>query len=86
MKNKDVTLAKAVFSLDEDVNHFAYFLLRVLRNAAQDSVLANQFRIDPLDCMDYQTLVFMMREVADNSADLARHMIMLDGAKLENSR
>ncbi len=82
MKNKDVTLAKAVFSLDEDVNHFAYFLLRVLRSAAHDSVLANQLRIDPLECMDYQTLVFMMREVADNSADLARHVIMLDGSKL----
>ncbi|MGA3289626.1 MAG: phosphate uptake regulator PhoU [Candidatus Bathyarchaeia archaeon] len=83
LKNKDIALAKAVFSLDDDVYHFAYFLIRVLRNAAQDSVLANEFRIDPLECMDYQTLVYMMREVADNSADVARHVIMLDGSQLE---
>jgi phosphate uptake regulator len=79
LKSKDIALAKAVFSLDDDVYHFAYFLIRVLRNAAQDSVMANEFRIDPLECMDYQTLVYMMRDVADNSSDIARHVIMLDG-------
>jgi phosphate uptake regulator len=79
LKNKDIALAKAVYSLDDDVYHFVYFLSRVFRNAVQDSVLANQFRIDPLECMDYQTLVYMMRDVADNSAEVARHVIMLGG-------
>ncbi len=79
LKNKDIALAKAVFSLDDDVYHFVYFLIRVLRNAIQDSILANEFRIDPLECMDYQTLVYMMRDVADNSAEVARHVIMLGG-------
>jgi phosphate uptake regulator len=83
LKSNDIALAKAVFSLDDDVEHFAYFLIRVLRNAAQDSVLANEFRIDPLECMDYQTLVYRMRDVADNSADVARHVIMLDGNQLK---
>jgi phosphate uptake regulator len=83
LKNNDIALAKAVFSLNDDVYHFAYFLIRVLRNAAQDSILATQFRIDPLECMDYQTLVYMMRDVADNSADVARHVIMLDGSQLK---
>ena len=79
LKNHDVALAKAVFSLDDDVYHFVYFISRVLRNAIQDSALANQFRIDPLECMDYQTLVYNMRDVADNSAEIARHIIMLSG-------
>jgi phosphate uptake regulator len=81
LKNKDLSLAKAVFSFDEEVYHFAYFLIRVLRNAAQDSILANEFRIDPLECMDYQNLVYMMRDVADNAADVARHVILLDGSQ-----
>jgi phosphate uptake regulator len=83
LKNKDIALAKAVFSLDDDVYHFAYFLIRVLRNAVQDSVLANEIRIDPLECMDYQTLIYVMRDVADNSAEVARHVIMLCGSQLE---
>jgi phosphate uptake regulator len=49
LKNNDVALAKSVFSLDDDVDHFSFFLLRLLRKAAQDAALANELRIDPLD-------------------------------------
>jgi len=81
LKNKDVALAKTVFALDTDVFRFAYFLIRVLRSVAQDSVVANEFHIDPLECMDYQALVYMIRDVADNSADIAQEVIMLDESK-----
>ena len=81
LKNNDVALAKSVFSLDDDVDHFSFFLLRLLRNAAQDATLANELRIDPLDCMDHQTLVYRIEHVADYTADIARHIIMLDGSR-----
>jgi phosphate uptake regulator len=81
LKNRDVELAKTVFSLDDDVDHFSFFILRVLRSAAQDPVLANELRIDPLDCMDQQTLVYTMEHAADYSADIASHTVMLDGAQ-----
>jgi phosphate uptake regulator len=77
LKNWDTTLAKAVFSLDDDVDHFSFFILRLLRNAAQDSVLANELGIDPLDCMDHQTLVYRVEHAADCSADMAKHIVML---------
>ena len=81
LKNRDVALAKSVFSLDDDVDHFAFFILRLLRNAAQDTALANELRVDPLDCMDHQTLVYRIEHAADYTADIARHIIMLDGSK-----
>jgi phosphate uptake regulator len=81
LKNQDIALAKSVFSLDDDVDHFSFFILRLLRNAAQDPVLANELRIDPLDCMDHQTLVYKIENAADYSADIAQHMIMLDGTQ-----
>ena len=81
LKNNDVSLAKAVFSLDDDVDHFAFFILRMLRIAAQDPVLANELRIDALDCMDFQTLVYRIEHAADFTADIARHIIMIDGTK-----
>ena len=81
LKNSDVALAKAVFSLDDDVDHFCFFLLRLLRNAAQNTVLANELRIDPLDCMDHQTLVYRIEYTADSATDIARHIIMLDGSQ-----
>jgi phosphate uptake regulator len=81
LKNRDVALAKSVFSLDDDVDQFSFFILRILRNAAQDPVLANELHVDPLDCMDYQILVLRMEHAADYAADIARHIIMLDGSQ-----
>ena len=83
LKNQDIALAKSVFSLDDDVDHFSFFILRLLRNAAQDPVLANELRVDPLDCMDHQTLVYRIKHAADYTADIARHMIMIDGRQLK---
>ena len=81
LKNQDVMLAKSVFSLDDDVDHFSYLLLRLLRDAAQDSILASQLNIDPIDCMDYQTLVYRVEHAADHSANIAKQLIMLDGSR-----
>lgn len=81
LKNNDLELAKAVFSLDEDVDQFSFLILRLLRNAAQKPSLANEFRIDPLDCMDHQTLIYRMEHAADYSAEIARHIVMLSGTK-----
>ncbi len=81
LKNNDVALAKSSFSLDDDVDHFAFFIVRILRNAAQDPHLANELHIDPLDCMDHQMLVSRMEHASDYAADITRHIIMLNGAK-----
>ena len=81
LKNNDLDLAKAVFSLDDDVDHFSFLILRLLRNAAQKPALANEFRIDPLDCMDHQTLIYRIEHASDYSADIARHIVMLAGTK-----
>jgi phosphate uptake regulator len=81
LKNRDIMLAKAVFSLDDDVDHFSFFLLRLLRDAAQNSILANRLGIDPLDCMDYQTLVYRVEHAADHSANIAKQLILLDGSQ-----
>jgi phosphate uptake regulator len=81
LKNNDVALAKSSYSLDDDVDHFAFFIVRILRNAAQDPHLANELRIDPLECMDHQMLVTHMEHASDYAADITRHIIMLNGAK-----
>ena len=81
LKNRDIPLAKSVFSLDDDVDHFSFFIIRILRNAAQEPRLANELRIDPLDCMDQLTLVRLMEHAADYSADIAGHTAMLDGTQ-----
>jgi phosphate uptake regulator len=80
LKNKDVALAKSAYSLDDDVDHFAFFIIRMLRNAAQNPHLANELKIAPLDCMDHQMLVTHVEHASDYAADITRHIIMLNGA------
>jgi phosphate uptake regulator len=83
LKTNDAKLARSVISLDDDVDHFSFFILRLLRTAAQDPVLANELAIDPVDCMDHQTLVYKVRHVADYSADIARHLVKLGESQQE---
>ncbi len=77
LKDQDAALAKTVHSLDDDVDHFYFFLLRLLRSAAIDSVLANQLDLDPIDQLDYQTVVRRIEHVADHAANIANHITML---------
>ena len=81
LQSGDVELAKSIMTLDEDVDHFAFFILRILRDAAQNPILANELHVDPLDCMDHQILVYRMEYAADYAADIAKHIIMLNGGK-----
>ncbi|MEM2105726.1 MAG: PhoU domain-containing protein [Candidatus Bathyarchaeia archaeon] len=81
LKNQDAALAKSVFTLDDEVDHFSFFLLRLLRRAAVDSTLANQLDLEPIDCLDYQTLVHRIEQVADQAANIAKHLIMLEGRR-----
>lgn len=81
LKNQDATLARAVYTLDDEVDHFSFFLLRLLRSAAVDPTLANQLEVEPIGCLDYQTLVHRIEQVADQAANLAKHLIMLEGRR-----
>ncbi|MGA2386430.1 MAG: phosphate uptake regulator PhoU [Candidatus Bathyarchaeia archaeon] len=79
LKTNDISLAKSVLSLDDDVDQFHFLILRILREAAQSPVLANELRLDPVDCMDYQYLSVLIEHAADYVADIAKHIIMIDG-------
>jgi phosphate uptake regulator len=85
LKNQDPMLAKTTFQLEDDVDHFSYFMLRLLRRAAIEPALANQLDIEISDCLDYQTLVHRIEQVADNISNIARHIVLLNDRKLKIS-
>ncbi|MCJ7615439.1 MAG: phosphate uptake regulator PhoU, partial [Desulfobacterales bacterium] len=77
LETQDPLLAKATFQLEDDVDHFSYFMLRLLRRAALDPALANQLSIEISDCLDYQTLVHLIEQVANNASNIAKHIVLL---------
>ncbi|MFQ5836336.1 MAG: PhoU domain-containing protein [Candidatus Bathyarchaeia archaeon] len=85
LRDQDAPLAKTVYSLDDDVDHFSFFILRLLRRASLDPTLANQLDLESIDCLDYQTLVHRIEQVADNATNIAKHIIMLNEEQLRIS-
>ncbi len=81
MKEWDHELARSVISLEEDVDQFMFFLLRLIRSAATDPSLATKLGIDMLDCLDLQTLVDIIERVADNVYKAADSVIQLEEHK-----
>jgi phosphate uptake regulator len=77
LKNKDESLVLSVVSLEEDVDQMMYLVVRTLRSAVSNPVLSNQLDLDPLDCLDYQTLVHLIERVADHVANIARSILAL---------
>jgi phosphate uptake regulator len=76
-------LASSVMTLERDVDQLMFLLLRSIRCAAVNPVLANQLELDILDCLDYQSLIHAIEEVADHAYTMARSIISLIDKGLE---
>ncbi|UCH57253.1 MAG: AbrB/MazE/SpoVT family DNA-binding domain-containing protein [Candidatus Bathyarchaeota archaeon] len=83
MRNLDQSLARSVVSLEDDVDQLMFFLLRLIRSAAIDPSLGNQLGLDPLDCLDYQTLVHRIERIADHATIIAQSVIALAQSGME---
>jgi uncharacterized protein Yka (UPF0111/DUF47 family) len=83
MKTWSLELARSVVSLEEDVDQFMFYLLRLIRSAAIDPALANHLNIDMLDCLDYQSLVHIIERVADHVHNVAESLVQLEEYKSE---
>jgi len=82
-ENWDPDLARSVVSLEDDVDQLTYFLLRLIRGAALNPTLGKQLGLDPLDCLDYQTLVHRIERIADHTTNIANSVIALIENKME---
>ena len=85
LKTQDPELAKTTFQLEDDVNHFSYFILRTLRRATLEPQFANNLDVEMSDCFDYQMLVYRIKQVANSASDIAKHIVMLNQKQLKIS-
>jgi len=71
LRTWDSELVNSVISLEDDVDQLNYLVLRIIRSAAVKPSLANELGLNPLDCLDYQTLVNLIERVADSVISIA---------------
>lgn len=82
LRNQDVELARVVHGLDDDVDQLCFFLLRLLRSVVLNPDLAQELGLEPIDCLDYQTLVHRIEYVADHAVTIADNVITSSGRGL----
>ena len=82
LKTQDSRLARSIFSLDDDVDHFCFFILRLLRRASLNPGLSNKLNLDPIKILDYQVLAYRIEHIADAAAAIANQIISLHVEKL----
>lgn len=82
MRYWDIDLAKSVINLEDDVDQFLFFLLRLIRSSLIDPPLASQLELELVDCLDWQTLVYRIEDVADHTTRIAQSIIRLVEMKM----
>jgi len=83
MREWDDGLAKSVLSLEEDVDQFMYFLIRLTRSAVMSPSLASGLGITMSDCFDYHLLINRIEYVADHAASIAQKIITLKERQMD---
>ncbi|MHA1338972.1 MAG: PhoU domain-containing protein [Promethearchaeota archaeon] len=79
---KNTDLARSVYTMDDDVDHFCFFLLRLLRRASIYPAIGKKIQVDPTSCQDFIILVYRIEHVADNANTIAQQIISIEGKKL----
>lgn len=77
LEQRDTKLASVVYSLDDDVDQFSFLLLRMLRSIALNLAFSDQTGLTLIDCLDYQTVVHRIEQVADNVRNISKTAIAL---------
>jgi len=75
MREWNVDLAQSVITLEDDVDQFKFFLLRLLRNSLENPSLAVKLGLSMSDCFDYQLLINRIEYVADHLTEIAGAII-----------
>ena len=77
LRDWDLSLAKSVISLEEDVDQFLFFLTRLLRTAVNNPSLASKLQISMSDCFDYHLLINRIEYIADHLTTIAETFVEL---------
>ncbi len=74
---RDTSLAKNVIARDNEVDRLYFLLVRVLRTIVQNPSLGQKLNLHPISCLDYRLTASLVESIADQSSQIAEHVIKL---------
>ena len=80
----DEHLRKIVAERDDEVDRLYFLLVRLIRSAAQDSVLASRFGMSQIDCLDFRVAANLIEGIGDVSIEIANESANIQPQEIDD--
>ena len=77
LEERDPELARSTIQRDSDVDRLYFLTLRQLRLACLNPELANRLGLEPINCLDYESVIKRIEHIADHAERMAQHVLEL---------
>jgi len=77
LEESDPELARSTIQRDSDVDRLYFLTLRQLRLACINPDLANELGLEPINCLDYESVIKRIEHIADHAERMAGHVLDL---------
>jgi len=74
---RDKYLVKVVAERDDEVDRLHFFLVRLIRSALLDPKLLSNFKLNPIDCLDYRVASSLLETIGDCSIKIVKNVSKL---------
>jgi phosphate uptake regulator len=84
LEDSDPELARSTIQRDSDVDRLYFLTLRQLRLACLNPELANRLGLEPVNCLDYESVIKRIEHIADHAERIAGYVLDLAEIKINN--
>lgn len=77
----DERLAKVVVERDDEIDRLYFLLVRLLRSAVRNPSLADHFKMEPIEYLDYRVASSLVEAIGDSSVEIAENALALGDFK-----
>ncbi len=82
LQESDPELARSTIQRDSDVDRLYFLTLRQLRLACLNPDLANRLDLEPVNCLDFESVIKRIEHIADHAERMAVHVLELSEVKV----
>jgi len=72
---KDQKILSLVAERDDEVDRLYFLLVRAIRTATIDPVVAERYHLAPVECLDYRVLASFLESLGDTIAELSKRVV-----------
>jgi phosphate uptake regulator len=80
----DARIAKEIISMDDEVDRFSFYIIRLLKVAVSDGLVLRESGLrSPRECLGYRLITKSVERMADHAVNIARNSLALTMINLE---